>query len=180
MAFSNIVAFFIILTAAAALHDHVPPITDIQTSTDAANALLPVAGKYAFFLFALGIVGTGLLAVPVLAGSAAYAVGEALHWPVGLNRSPQRARGFYGIIALATLIGLTLNLVHLDPIKALFWSAVINGVVAGPIMILMMLMGSNRKVMGQFTLNARQKAFGWLATTVMLAAAVGLFATWGK
>ena len=133
-------------------------------------------------LFALGIVGTGLLAVPVLAGSAAYAVGEALHWPVGLNRKPLRARGFYGIIAAATLIGLILNfhVVHLDPIKALFWSAVLNGVVAGPIMILMMLMASHSKVMGQFTLNSRQKVLGWLATAVMLAAAVALFATWGK
>jgi len=182
MAFSNIVAFFIILTAAVALHYHVPPITDIQTSTDAARALLPVAGKFAFLLFSLGIVGTGLLAVPVLAGSAAYAVGEALHWPVGLNRKPLRARGFYAIITAATLIGLALNfnIVHLDPVKALFWSAVINGVVAGPIMILMMLMGSDAKVMGEFTLKTRQKFFGWLATAVMLAAAAGLFATWGK
>jgi len=180
MAFSNLVAFFIIVTAAAALHYHVPPITDIQTSTDAAKALKPVAGQFAYLLFALGIIGTGLLALPVLAGSAAYAVGEALRWPVGLNREPLRARGFYGIIAVATLIGLGLNFVHIDPIKALFWSAVINGGVAGPIMILMMLMASRSKIMGQFTINARQKFFGWAATTAMLAAAVALFATWGK
>ena len=182
MAFSNLVAYFIILTAAVALNAHVPPITDIQTSTDAAKALKPVAGPFAGLLFALGIVGTGLLALPVLAGSAAYAVGEALRWPVGLNREPLRARGFYGIIAAATLIGLSLNfsILHLDPIKALFWSAVLNGVVAGPIMILMMLMASNAKIMGQFTLQKRQKFFGWLATAVMLASAVALFATWGK
>ena len=178
MAFSNLVAYFIILTAAATLWatGH----TDIETSTQAAAALGPIAGPYARLLFALGIVGTGLLALPVLAGSAAYAVGEALRWPVGLNRDPMQARGFYGVIALAMLLGLGTNLVHLDPIKALFWSAVINGVVAGPIMILMMLMASNGRIMGRFTLNARQKWFGWAATAAMLAAAVGLFATWGK
>jgi NRAMP (natural resistance-associated macrophage protein)-like metal ion transporter len=178
MAFSNLVAYFIMLTAAATLWatGH----TSIQTSTQAAAALGPVAGPYARLLFALGIVGTGLLALPVLAGSAGYAVGEALRWPVGLNRDVLQARGFYGVIAGATLIGLGLNLVHLDPIKALFWSAVINGVVAGPIMILMMLMASNGKIMGRFTLNRRQKWWGWAATAAMLASAVGLFATWGK
>lgn len=179
MAFSNLVAFFVILTAAAALHAH--GITNIQTSTQAAAALKPVAGRFAFLLFALGILGTGLLALPVLAGSAAYAVGEALRWRVGLNRDPKRARGFYGVLAAAMLIGLGLNLniVHVDPIKALFWSAVINGVVAVPIMFLMMLMTQNPKVMGEFTLNVRQKVLGWMATAAMLAAAVGLFVTWG-
>ena len=178
MGFSNLVAYFIILTAAATLWatGH----RDIQTSTQAAAALGPVAGPYARLLFALGIVGTGLLALPVLAGSAAYAVGEAFRWKVGLNREPHRARKFYGVLAAATLLGLLLNFVHLDPIKALFWSAVLNGVVAGPIMVLMMLMASQSKVMGEFTLNARQKALGWAATLVMLAAAVALFATWGK
>ena len=178
MAFSNLVAYFIILTAATTLWatGH----TDIETSTQAAAALGPVAGPYARLLFALGIVGTGLLALPVLAGSAAYAVGEALRWPVGLNRDVLQARGFYGVIAGAMLLGLGLNFVHLDPIKALFWSAVINGVVAGPIMILMLLMASNGRIMGRFTLNARQKWWGWAATAAMLAAAAGLFATWGK
>ncbi len=178
MAFSNLVAYFIILTAAATLWatGH----TNIETSTEAAAALGPVAGPFARLLFALGIVGTGLLALPVLAGSAAYAVGEALRWPVGLNREIVQARSFYGVIAGATLLGLGLNFVHIDPIKALFWSAVINGVVAGPIMILMMLMASSGKIMGRFTLNARQKWFGWAATVAMLAAAAGLFATWGK
>jgi len=178
MAFSNLVAYFIILTAAATLWatGH----TDIETSTQAAAALGPVAGPFARLLFALGIVGTGLLALPVLAGSAAYAVGEALRWPVGLNRDVVQARGFYGTIAGAMLLGLALNFVHIDPIKALFWSAVINGVVAGPIMILMMLMASDGKIMGQFVLNSRQKWLGWAATAAMLAAAAGLFATWGK
>ena len=178
MAFSNIVAFFIILTAAATLNAN--GLTDIQTSTDAAKALKPVAGQFASLLFALGIVGTGLLALPVLAGSAAYAVGEALHWKVGLNREPRRAPKFYAIIAVATILGLSMNFVHIDPIKALFWSAVLNGVVAGPIMILMMLMSSNSKIMGGFTLKPYQKTMGWVATVVMLGAAVGLFATWGK
>ena len=180
MGFSNVVAFFIMLTAAAALHYHVPPITDIQTSTDAAKALRPVAGQFAYLLFALGIIGTGLLALPVLAGSAAYAVGEALRWPVGLNRDLLHARGFYGVLAASTFIGLGLNFLHIDPIKALFWSAVINGVVAGPIMILMMLMATNPTIMGRFTLNFRQKLFGWAATVAMLAAAAALFVTWGK
>ena len=178
MAFSNLVAFFIIVTAAATLHAR--GIFDIQTSTQAAMALKPIAGRFAFLLFALGIIGTGLLALPVLAGSAAYAVGEALHWKVGLNRSPKRAKPFYGVIAVATLLGLSMNILHVNPIKALFWSAVINGVVAVPIMVLMMLMAQNERVMGQFTLNMRQKFFGWLATAVMSAAAVALFATWGK
>jgi NRAMP (natural resistance-associated macrophage protein)-like metal ion transporter len=178
MAFSNLVAYFIILTAAVTLWatGH----TDIETSTQAAAALGPVAGPFARLLFALGIVGTGLLALPVLAGSAAYAFGEALRWPVGLNRDVLQARGFYGMIAGAMLLGLILNFVHIDPIRALFWSAVINGVVAGPIMILMMLMASDGKIMGRFVLNARQKWFGWAATAAMLAAAAGLFATWGK
>ncbi len=185
MAFSNLVAYFIILTAAATLWatGH----TDIETSTQAAAALGPIAGPFARLLFALGIVGTGLLALPVLAGSAAYAVGEALRWPVGLNQHWMQARGFYGVITGAMLLGLGLNFVHIDPIKALFWSAVINGVVAGPIMILMMLMASSRRIMGHFTLNARQMWLGWAATSVMLAAtsvmlaaAAGLFATWGQ
>ena len=178
MAFSNLIAYFIMLTAAATLwatgHTH------IATSTQAAAALGPVAGPWARLLFALGIIGTGLLALPVLAGSAAYAVGEAVRWPVGLNRDIVHARGFYGVLAGATLLGLGLNFVHIDPIRALFWSAVINGVVAGPIMILMMHMGSNPKIMAGFTLNPRQKWFGWAATAAMLAAAAGLVATWGK
>jgi len=178
MAFSNIVSFFIILTAAAALNRH--GITDISTATQAANALRPVAGKFAFVLFAMGIIGTGLLAVPVLAGSAAYAVGEAMHWKVGLSNDVMKAKRFYAILALATVLGVVLNFAHINMIKALFWTAVINGLVAVPIMILMMLMANNRKVMRQFTLTRRLNILGWLATLVMAAAAVGLVATWNQ
>ena len=151
MGFSNIIALFIMLTTAATLNAH--GVTDIQTSSQAAEALRPIAGRFAFTIFALGIIGTGLLAVPVLAGSAAYAVGEALKWRVGLAQRPGRARAFYGTIALATLVGATLNFTPLDPIKALFWSAVINGVAAVPIMVIIMLMASRKQVMGQFALR---------------------------
>jgi NRAMP (natural resistance-associated macrophage protein)-like metal ion transporter len=178
MGFSNLISFFIILTAAAVLHAH--GVTDIQTASQAAAALKPIAGRFAFLLFGLGIIGTGLLAVPVLAGSAAYGVGEALHWPVGLEHEPLRAKRFYTVLALATLVGLALNLIRIDPIKALFWTAVINGVVAVPVMVVMMIMTLNTKIMGQFTLPMRLKVLGWLSTAAMLAAAIGLFATWGK
>jgi Mn2+/Fe2+ NRAMP family transporter len=178
MTVSTVVAYAIILTTATALHAH--GMTNIETATQAAQALKPIAGKFAFLLFATGIIGTGLLAVPVFAGSAAYAVGECLRWKVGLNRDPQSAKAFYAVIAAATIIGLALNLLHVNPIKALFWSAVINGIAAVPIMFLMMFMAGNRKVMGEFTLNTRQRILGWLATAAMTAAAVGLFATWGQ
>jgi NRAMP (natural resistance-associated macrophage protein)-like metal ion transporter len=178
MGFSNIIALFIMLTTAATLHAH--GVTDIQTSSQAAEALRPIAGRFAFSVFALGIIGTGLLALPVLAGSAAYAVGEALHWRVGLAQRPGRARAFYGTIAVATLVGALINFTSLDPIKALFWSAVINGVAAVPIMVMIMLMGSRPQVMGQFTLSRRLSVLGWVATAVMALAAVGMFATWGK
>ena len=178
MAFANIVAFFIMLTTAVTLHAH--GVSNIQTSAQAAEALRPVAGRFVFALFAAGIIGTGLLAVPVLGGSAAYAVGEAMHWRVGLEHRPMRARNFYIVLAVATLIGLGLNFVHMDPIKALFWSAVLNAVTSGPIMIVMMLMSSNRKVMGEFTVTRYQKAIGWLSTAVMIGCAVVVFATWGQ
>ena len=178
MGFSNIIALFIMLTTAATLNAH--GVTDIQTSSQAAEALRPIAGRFAFTIFALGIVGTGLLALPVLAGSAAYAVGEALHWRVGLAQRPGRARAFYGTIAVGTCVGAVLNFTPLDPIKALFWSAVINGVAAVPIMVMIMLMASRRQVMGQFTLTPWLTALGWLASAVMAAAAIGMFATWGS
>jgi Mn2+/Fe2+ NRAMP family transporter len=177
MGFSNIIALFIMLTTAATLNAH--GVKDIETSAQAAEALRPIAGEFAFTIFALGIIGTGLLALPVLAGSAAYAVGEALHWRVGLAQRPGRARAFYGTIAAATVVGAALNFTGLDPIKALFWSAVINGVAAVPIMGMIMVMGSRHAVMGQFTLKPLLKTLGWLATLVMTAAAVGMFATWG-
>jgi NRAMP (natural resistance-associated macrophage protein)-like metal ion transporter len=177
MGLSNIIALFIMLTTAATLNAH--GLKDIQTSSQAAEALQPIAGEFAFVIFALGIIGTGLLALPVLAGSAAYAVGEALHWRVGLSQRPDRAKAFYGTIAAATLVGAALNFSPLDPIKALFWSAVINGVAAVPIMVMIMIMGSRTAVMHQFTLSPWLKIFGWLATAAMAAAAIGMFATWG-
>jgi NRAMP (natural resistance-associated macrophage protein)-like metal ion transporter len=178
MGFSNVIALFIMLTTAATLNAH--GITDIQTSSQAAEALRPIAGRFAFTIFALGIIGTGMLALPVLAGSAAYAVGEALDWRVGLAQRPGLARAFYGTIAVATCIGAVLNFTDLDPIKALFWSAVINGVAAVPIMVMIMLMASHRRVMGQFTLTPWLTTLGWLASAVMAAAAIGMFATWNN
>jgi Mn2+/Fe2+ NRAMP family transporter len=177
MGLSNAVALFIILTAAATLNAH--GVTDIQTSAQAAEALRPIAGRFAFFVFALGIIGTGLLALPVLAGSSAYALGETFGWHVGLARKPNRAKAFYGCIAVATLIGVLLNFSPIDPIKALFWSAVINGVVAAPVMVLMMMLASNKAVMGDFKLHAGLKLIGWVSTLVMAVAAIALFATWG-
>jgi NRAMP (natural resistance-associated macrophage protein)-like metal ion transporter len=178
MFLSNLVAIFIVITTAATLHAH--GITNIQTSSQAALALKPIAGPFVFLIFALGIIGTGLLAVPVLAGSAAYAVGEAFGWHVGLARKLKRAPSYYAIIAASFVIGVGLNFTKIDPIKALFWSAVINGVVAVPVMVMMMLLSSRRAVMGQFALPGPLKVVGWLATAVMGAAAVGMFATWGS
>jgi Mn2+/Fe2+ NRAMP family transporter len=175
MAFSNTVALAIMLTTAATLH--IAGVTDIESSRAAAEALRPVAGEFAFVLFALGIIGTGLLAVPVLAGSAAYALGEARRWPTGLARRPLEAKAFYGAIVAATLAGIGINLSPIDPIKALFWSAVINGVVAVPVMAMMMLIASNKKIMGHFVLDNGRRLMGWLATTVMAAAAAGMAIT---
>jgi Mn2+/Fe2+ NRAMP family transporter len=175
MAFSNLVALAIMVTTAATLH--VSGTTDIQTSSQAAEALKPVAGEFAFAIFTLGIVGTGLLAVPVLAGSAAYALGEARKWPIGLARQPKEARAFYATIVVATLAGVVITLSPIDPIKALFWSAVINGVVAVPVMVMMMLITSNKKIMGKFTVTGARRIVGWLATAVMAAAAMGMGVT---
>jgi len=176
MAFSNIVAFCIILGTAATLN--AAGITDIQTSAQAAEALRPLVGDFAFLLFALGIIGTGLIAVPVLAGSAAYAVTEVFEWRRGLDLQLLEAREFYTIIALATLGGVALDFSPIDPIRALFWSAVVNGVIAVPIMVVMMLLADDAKVMGRFTVKRRLKALGWLATGTMAAAVAAMFATW--
>jgi NRAMP (natural resistance-associated macrophage protein)-like metal ion transporter len=165
MGFSNLISWFIIVTTAATLHAH--GITNIATSEQAALALRPIAGPWTFFVFAAGIIGTGMLAVPVLAGSAAYAFGEALGWRVGLGRLPRQAKAFYGTIAFATLIGIFINFIHLDPIKALFWSAVINGVVAVPLMVTMMIMAMQPRVMRQFTLPRPLWVMGWLSTLAM-------------
>jgi NRAMP (natural resistance-associated macrophage protein)-like metal ion transporter len=176
MGYSNLIALFILITTAATLHVH--GITDIATSAQAAEALRPIAGRFASAVFALGIVGTGLLAIPVLAGSAAYAVGEALQWPIGLGRLPVAAKAFYGTIALATLLGIGINFVGIDPIKALFWTAVINGVVAVPLMVVMMVMTAEPEIMGRFTLPRPLWIMGWLATAVMGATVAAMVGTW--
>jgi NRAMP (natural resistance-associated macrophage protein)-like metal ion transporter len=178
MLFSNLIAFFIILTAAVVLHAHGK--TDIQSSSDAAEALRPLAGKLAFALFAAGIIGTGLLALPVLAGATAYAAADAFGQRAGLEYKPQTAKFFYGVLIVASMAGIALNLTSLDPIKALYWSAVINGVVAVPLMTVMMLMSSRPRVMGEFTTPWPLKIFGWLATVLMAGAAVVMFVTWGS
>ncbi|MBV9583428.1 MAG: divalent metal cation transporter, partial [Alphaproteobacteria bacterium] len=178
MALSNVVAFFIIVTTAATLHAH--GLTDVQTSEQAAEALRPIAGEFAFILFASGILGTGLLAVPVLAGSSAYALAEAMQWRVGLSRRPYEARRFYATIVAGTVIGIGINFVDIDPIKALFWTAVINGVVAVPLMVVMMIMTMHPRVMGRFTLPRPLWVVGWLSTAAMGSAVVTMFATWGS
>jgi NRAMP (natural resistance-associated macrophage protein)-like metal ion transporter len=176
MGYSNVISLFIIVSAAATLNAH--GVTNIQTSAQAAEALRPIAGVFTFALFAVGIIGIGLLAVPVLAGSGAYALGEALGWTTGLDRKPLDAKAFYGTIAVSTLIGILINFVGLDPIKALFWSAVINGVVAAPLMAIIMLMAMRRDVMGRFVLPLALRAVGWLCTGAMSVAVALMFATW--
>jgi len=167
---SNLVALAIVFTCAATLNAN--DILNIRTSADAASALKPFAGDYASIVFAVGIVGTGLLAVPVLAGSAAYALGEARHWPVGLDRKPKRAKAFYGTIVLATAIGGLMNFTPIDPIRALVVAAIINGIVSVPVMAVMMLVSTRKSVMSVFTVGGALLWLGWLATGVM-ALAVG-------
>jgi Mn2+/Fe2+ NRAMP family transporter len=176
MFFSNAIGWFIIISVAATLHAH--GVTDIASSAQAAEALRPIAGPFAFGLFALGIIGTGMLAVPVLSGSAAYALAETLQWPSGLARLPLQAKAFYGTIAVATLIGVAFNLLPIDPMKALFWAAVLNGVVAVPVMVITMLMARQQQVMGGFILSLPLRSMGWLATAVMAAVVVALVVTW--
>ncbi len=178
MGFSNLVAFFIMLTTAVTLGMH--GVTDIQTSAQAASALRPIAGEFAFWLFSAGIIGTGLLAIPVLAGSAAYAMAGALQWRNSLELQPMLAKKFYGIIAISTLLGVGLCFAPIDPIKALYWSAVINGIISVPIMVVMMLMASTPKVMGQFTISARLKAVGWACSAVMAMSVFMMFWTFFK
>ena len=175
MGFSNLIAFFIILSAAVTLH--VAGITQIQTSAQAALALRPIAGDFSFLLFSLGIIGTGMLAVPVLAGATAYAVADSFNWRQGLDRKLFEAKEFYAIIAFATLGGLLLDFTPIDPIKALFWSAVINGVIAVPIMAVMMLMATRVDVMGRFVIKRRLKFLGWLATAAMALVVATMLAT---
>lgn len=175
MAFSNIIAFFIMLTTAVTLYTH--GVHDIQTSAQAAEALRPIGGEFTFLLFAGGIIGTGMLAVPVLAGSAAYAVAETFRWPSGLGLELKAAKDFYAIIALATMVGVLLDFSPIDPVKALLWSAVINGVISVPLMIAMMRLATQQEIMGKFVVSARLRWLGWLATGVMAVTvlAFGLF-----
>ena len=177
MVFSELIAFFVILTAAVTLNVH--HITKIDTAAQAAQALKPIAGPFASIIFSLGIIGTGLLAIPVLAGSAAYAVAETRGWTEGLNRKVMEAKGFYAIIALAVVGGVLLSFSPIDPIKALVWSAVVNGVAAVPIMAVTMIVSQRKDLMGEYTSSLLQRIFGWLATAGMGAAAVGMVALGG-
>jgi Mn2+/Fe2+ NRAMP family transporter len=172
MAFSNIIAIAIIITTAATLHANGK--TTIETSAQAAEALRPLAGVFAELIFALGLIGTGLLAIPVLAGSTAYAIGECRKWRVGLSLKPNRAVEFYAVIAISVAVGIGLNFTPLDPIKALYWSAVINGVLAPPVMVLMMILVRRKKVMGELQVEGWLYGLGWLATAAMALSIVGM------
>ena len=172
MVFSNVVAFCVMLATAITLNQH--GVTDIQTTKQAAEALRPLAGEFTFVLFALGIIGTGMLAVPVLAASAGYAVADAFEWRSGLDHDVLEAKGFFGVIAASTIIGTAIDFTPLDPIKALVWSAVVNGVIAVPIMAVMMWLGSNHEILGDYTLSRRHLVLGWFATAVMAAAVIAM------
>ena len=172
MGFSHLTALFIIIATAATLHAH--GVTNITSAAQAAEALRPIAGQFAFALFAIGIIGTGLLAVPILAGSAAYAVSETFGWTEGLDRKPREAKAFYAAIALATMGGVALNMVQIDPMRALYWAAVVNGLLAPPLMVVTMLIARNRTVMGELAIGGWLSFGGWLSTAVMWAVA-GVF-----
>lgn len=178
MFFSNVVMYFIILATAATLWKAGK--YDINSAVEAAEALRPLAGNGARILLALGLIGAGFLAVPVLSGSSAYAVCEAFDWKVGLDKKVRHARHFYGIIAVSTLIGMLINFLHINPMKALFWTAVINGFVAPPVLVVIMLAANNRKVMGNKANSRTMNVMGWATTLAMFAAAIALIATWGK
>jgi Mn2+/Fe2+ NRAMP family transporter len=175
MAFSSIVSLAIVFATAATLHAN--GVLDIGTSAQAAEALRPIAGNFAFALFSLGIIGTGLLAVPVLAGSAAYAVTEMFGIASSLDTKPTKARLFYGTIAVTTMLGVSLQYVGIDPARALYWAAVVNGVLAAPLMVMMMLIVRNPRAMGRLTLGPRATITGWFATLVMAGATIIFFAT---
>jgi Mn2+/Fe2+ NRAMP family transporter len=179
MGLSNLIALCIMVTTAATLNAH--GVKDIQSATQAAEALKPIAGRFAFLLFAGGIIGTGLLALPSLAGSAAYAIGEAARWTVGLDQRPNRAKAFYATLTIATLVGAAMNFVGIDPIKALVWSAVLNGVAAVPIMAMVVRLATQRKIMGDFTISRGLAINGWIGTAFMAVAVLVMFATmaWG-
>ncbi len=176
MLFCNIVFYFVIVSAGATLH--VTGQTDIQSATDAAQALRPLAGNFATVLFGIGLIGAGLLAIPVLTGSAAYAVAETFNWPSGLDEKPRHAKKFYGVIAASTLVGVAIDFAGINPISALFWTAVINGVVAPPLLVVVMLVSNNKRVMGRRTNGLVTNIIGWIAAAIMFAAAIGMFLTW--
>lgn len=176
MGFSNLVAFFIMLSTAATLH--VAGVTNIETSAQAAEALRPIAGNITFLIFSLGIIGTGMLAVPVLAGSAAYAVAECFDWREGLDKKLIEAKEFYAIIIVATIAGVLLDFTPIDPIKILFWSAVINGAIAVPIMAIMMIMAVRPDIKGDFVIKKKLWLLGWVATALMLATIITMILFW--
>jgi len=176
MFFSNVVMYFIILTTAATLFKAGK--TDIQSATDAAQALRPLAGEGASLLLAVGLIGAGFLGVPILTGSSAYAIAETLGWSYGLDQKPRRAKLFYAMIVIPTLVGMLINFAGINPIRALFWTAVINGVVAPPILIVIMLVANNREIMGDEVNGYWINIVGWATTAVMFAAAIGLLLTW--
>ena len=167
---SNLIALAIMISTAATLHQH--GVTNINTAADAAKALEPVAGEFAFGLFSVGIIGTGLLAIPVLAGSSGYAIAEPRGWKTGLDNMPWQARGFYAVIGAAVLLGLGIDYSPIDPIKALYWSAVLNGIIAVPMMAAMMIVASNKRKMGRFTVGPVLGGLGWLSAAVMAAATI--------
>jgi len=172
MAFSNLVALAIMVTTAATLH--AGGVTNIDTAAQAADALRPLAGRFASVVFAIGIIGTGFLSVPVLASSAAYALGETRKWPVGVSKKVAQAKGFYATIAAATVIGAFINLLPVPPMRALVWAAVLNGIVAAPVMAMMMMLARSKEVMGRYRISTGLAIGGWAATGVMGAASIGL------
>ena len=173
----NLVFYFVIVASAATLHAHGR--TDIQSATDAARALEPLAGSAAKYLFAVGLIGVGFLAVPVLTGSAAYAVAETFGWECRLDDKPREAKHFYTVIAASTLVGMLINFVGINPMSALFWTAIINGLISPPLLVIIMLVSNNRQVMGDNVNGVGSNIVGWLAAVVMFVAAIGMLVTWG-
>jgi Mn2+/Fe2+ NRAMP family transporter len=178
MFFASVVFYFVILASGATLH--VAGKTDIQTATDAAEALKPLSSGVASILFALGLIGSGFLAVPVLTGSSAYAIGESLGWKCGLNEKLRDAPRFYGLIIASTFVGMLINFLKIQPVTALFWTAVINGVLAPPLLIMILLVSNNKKIMGKRVNGKLTNVIGWTTVAVMSAAALGMFLTWGN
>jgi Mn2+/Fe2+ NRAMP family transporter len=176
MFFSNVVMYFIMLATAATLFKAGQ--TDIQSAAEAAQALRPLAGDAAYGLLALGLIGAGFLGVPVLTGSSAYAMAEALGWKYGLDEKPRRAKLFYAMIIVPTLIGMLINFVGINPIRALLWTAVINGFLAPPMLVVIMLVANNPRIMGERTNGRFSNIVGWATTAVMFAAAIALVLTW--